>query len=240
VRTSARPRREEKPTGARRTEGRRARKAGADEPERHSRAGPPVGPAGTLSDVDRRRLLVGSLAVALVVGVAGGWFLGRGDASNHLTSSGAGTLPNTGIPVATDVNGKPLPDVSARSLDGSVVTLRSLIGGPLVVNFWASTCIPCRKEMPDLQAVHDTVGDRVRIVGVNPQDTPEGAKAFAKKYGVTYELLRDPDGAVTTGLGVAGLPTTFFVSADGTILKTKTGAFKGDELSNTIAELYPT
>jgi peroxiredoxin len=190
--------------------------------------------------VDRRRLLVGSLVAASVIGVAGGWFLARGDGSNRLTFSGPGTLPGDGIPLATNVNGKPLPDVDAQTLEGSAVAMRSLIGRPLVVNIWASTCIPCRKEMPDLQAVHDTVGDRVRIVGVNPQDTPEGARAFAKKYGITYQLLRDPDGAVTTALGVAALPTTFFVSEDGTILKTKTGAFAGNELRDTIAELYPT
>jgi peroxiredoxin len=185
-------------------------------------------------------LLVGSLAIAAVVGIGAGWWLsGRGEA-DHLTSPGPAGEPGNSIPVATDVNGQQLPDVEARSLDGEVVALRSLTGDPLVVNFWASTCLPCLKEMPDLEALHDELGDRVRIVGVNPQDSADTAKAFADKVGATYELLRDPDGQVTTALGVAGLPTTFFVSADGRILETKAGALSADELRATIDQLYPT
>jgi peroxiredoxin len=185
-------------------------------------------------------LLVGSLAIAAVIGIGAGWWLsGRGE-TDHLTSPGPAGEPSNGIPVATDVNGQRLPDVEARSLDGRAVALRSLTGEPLVVNFWASTCLPCRKEMPDLEALHDAVGDRVRIVGVNPQDSTDTAKEFADKVGATYELLRDPDGQVTTAFGVAGLPTTFFVSADGRILETRAGALSADELRATIDELYPT
>jgi peroxiredoxin len=190
--------------------------------------------------VERRRLLIASLVIAAGVGIVGGWWLATRDDTNHLTTSGPTSEPSGGIPVATDVNGEPLPDVEARSLDGKVVALRSLTGKPLVVNFWASTCLPCRKEMPDLEALQDTLGSRVRIVGVNPQDSAAGARAFARKVGATYELLRDPDGQVTTALGVAGLPTTFFVSAEGKILETKAGSLSADELRATIDQLYPT
>ena len=141
--------------------------------------------------------------------------------------------------MATDGRGKPLPDVSAEAMDGQTVAVRSLRGQPLILNFWFSTCVPCRKEMPDFQTVHEAVGDRVRIVGVNPQDSPERAADFAEQVGVTYELLRDPDGSVTTGLGVVRFPTTVFLDASGTVLATEPGELSADELTTRIDELYP-
>ena len=190
--------------------------------------------------MDRTRLLALSVAAAAVVGVAGGWWLSDRDGpSDGLGSPGADTVPTDGIPVATDVTGQPLPAVEAETLDGATVALASLADRPLVLNFWFSTCLPCRKEMPDFEEVHQAVGDRVRIVGVNPLDSPERAQDFASEVGATYELLRDPDGRVTTALGVARYPTTVFVSAAGTILATKAGELSAAELRDRIEELYP-
>ena len=189
----------------------------------------------------RRRLLVGSLTAAAIIGIGGGWWLASrgGAATETLPTPGAGSIPNSGIPVATDVKGEPLPDVTARTLDGRAVALRSLLGKPLILNFWSSTCIPCRKEMPAFEAVHQAIDNHVRIVGIDPQDSPDAARKFATRVNATYELLRDPDGAVTSALGVAALPTTVFVSADGTILKAKAGALSQAELRSTVAALYP-
>jgi peroxiredoxin len=142
-------------------------------------------------------------------------------------------------PVATDVTGQQLPDVEAQSLDGHEVALASLSGRPLVLNFWYSSCLPCRQEMPAFQQVQQAVGDRVRIVGVNPLDSADRARDYAEQIGVTYELLRDPDGRVATGLGIARYPTTVFVGADGTILDTKAGQLSAEELRTRIDELYP-
>ncbi len=201
--------------------------------------GGPGGP-GTLADVDRRRLLTVSLVAAVVVGAAGGWWLASsGGGEDHLGVAGADTIPDEGIPVATDVTGKALPDVEAESLDGQAVALRSLSGRPLILNFWYSTCLPCRKEMPAFEEVHKAVGDRVRMVGVNPLDSADRAQDFADQVGVSYELLRDPDGRVTTGLGIAQFPATVFVGADGTILATEAGVLSADELRSRIDELYP-
>ncbi len=126
--------------------------------------------------MDRRRLFVGSLAVATVVGLGGGWWLADrdGDGSVTLPAAGAGSLPDSGIPVATDISGAPLPDVKARTLDGDARVVPVVaVGQPLILNFWSSTCVPCRKEMPAFEAAHRAVGNRVRIVGVDPQDSPE-------------------------------------------------------------------
>ena len=128
--------------------------------------------------------------------------------------------------------------IDTEALDGAVVPLRSLMGEPLVLNFWYSTCLPCRKEMPAFQEVHEELGPRVRLIGINPLDSAERAQDFADEVGVTYELLRDPDGRATAGLGVARFPTTVFVAADGTILDAQPGELSADKLRTRIEELY--
>jgi len=191
--------------------------------------------------VPRPRLLAISLLVALIVGGTAGWFLAdrNRDGTDRLGAPGADTVPGDGIPVATDVSGDPLPDIDTESLDGAAVPLQSLTGKPLVLNFWYSTCLPCRQEMPAFQQVHEELGATVRLVGINPLDGAERAKDFADEVGVTYELLRDPDGRATTGLGVARFPTTVFVAADGTVLDAEPGELSADELRSRIEELFP-
>lgn len=188
----------------------------------------------------RPRLLAISLVAALIVGGTAGWLIAerRGDEPDRLGTPGADTLPADGIPVATDVSGEPLPDIETEALDGDAVPLRSLTGEPLVLNFWYSTCLPCRKEMPAFQQVHEELGPRVRLIGINPLDGAERAQDFADEVGVTYELLRDPDGRATAGLGVARFPTTVFVAADGTVLDAEPGELSADELRTRIEELY--
>jgi peroxiredoxin len=188
----------------------------------------------------RPRLLAISLLVALVVGGTAGWLLAdrQGDDPDRLGTPGADTLPADGIPVATDVSGDPLPDVETLALDGTAVPLRSLTGKPLVLNFWYSTCLPCRKEMPAFQQVHEELGASVRIIGINPLDSAGRAQDFADEVGVMYELLRDPDGRATAGLGVARFPTTVFVTADGTVLDAAPGEMSANELRTRIEELY--
>ena len=188
----------------------------------------------------RPRLLAISLVAALVVGGTAGWVIAdrRSDEPDRLSAPGADTLPADGIPVATDVSGEPLPDIETEALDGDAVPLRSLTGEPLVLNFWYSTCLPCRKEMPAFQQVHEELGPRVRLIGINPLDDAERAQDFADEVGVTYELLRDPDGRATAGLGVARFPTTVFVAADGTVLDAEPGELSADELRTRIEELY--
>jgi peroxiredoxin len=188
----------------------------------------------------RPRLLAISLLVALVVGGTAGWLLadGQGDDPDRLGAPGADTLPADRIPVATDVTGDLLPDVETLALDGTAVPLRSLTGKPLVLNFWYSTCLPCRKEMPAFQQVHEELGASVRIVGINPLDSAGRAQDFADEVGVRYELLRDPDGRATAGLGVARFPTTVFVAADGTVLDAAPGEMSANELRTRIEELY--
>ncbi len=109
--------------------------------------------------------------------------------------------------------GKPGPEF-ALPLLGTSKTLSSeeLKGQPVVLNFWASWCIPCREEAPALQSAWERYEKRgVRIVGVNLQDSEQDAKDFVAEFGLTYPIVRDPNLSLWTKLGVAGLPETFFL-----------------------------
>ena len=94
------------------------------------------------------------------------------------------------------------------SFDGDVVALSSLRGGPVLVNFFASTCTPCITEMPALEAVHKELGDQVTFLGLALQDRPEEALALVDRTGITYRTAQDKDASVITALGGTSLPTT--------------------------------
>jgi cytochrome c biogenesis protein CcmG, thiol:disulfide interchange protein DsbE len=183
-----------------------------------------------------RRLLSASIGVAVVVSIVGGWALSRGDDQTDVTLDTPGTeqIPSIGTNAA--VSGEPLPDVMLVDNDGNDVALRSLVGSPMIINYWYSICAPCRTELSAFGVVHGELGDQIRFVGVNPYDTPEVNVSFAAERGVRYELLLDPDGAYTDAVGIANAPVTLFVAADGTIVR-QTGVLEADQLREYADEL---
>jgi cytochrome c biogenesis protein CcmG, thiol:disulfide interchange protein DsbE len=124
--------------------------------------------------------------------------------------------------------GSPMPEFSLPLLGtGGRLGSDDLEGRPVVINFWASWCIPCREEARVLEAAWKKYGPQgVHVLGVNVQDSEEDARAFAKEFGVTYPIIRDKDLTLWTKLGVSGLPETFFVDADGVFF----GVGSGDQV----------
>lgn len=114
------------------------------------------------------------------------------------------------------------PGFSLESTDGRKVGLADLAGQPLVINFWASYCPPCRAEMPLLQR---SVGalTNVRLVLVNEGDSGQGARDFLSSVGIQQAALLDSDLSVGRAYGVVPLPTTVFVRADGSIAGRQVG-----------------
>lgn len=117
--------------------------------------------------------------------------------------------------------GRPLPEFSLPGLmDDAIWTDADLKGHPVVINFWASWCEPCRKEAPMLDEFHRRYADDGLIVlGVDVQDVPLAAREFARDYGLTYPLVQDLDQDLYRALReIDGLPQTYFVTPDGTVL----------------------
>lgn len=121
-------------------------------------------------------------------------------------------------PQAVAAKNRPAPNFTLEALDGSTLDLASLRGKPVIVNFWASWCVPCRKEFPILaQALRDHSDEGLQMVGIVYRDLPGDARQFGKKYDVDWPLLIDPDGDTATAFRVQSIPTTFFIDADGMI-----------------------
>ena len=190
-----------------------------------------------------RRLFVGSILAAIVVSVLGGWLLSRDDddtggiaAVDDIVLAKPGTSQIPSIGTNAPVQGTTLPTVDLSTNDGGTVGTADLLGQPLVINVWNSTCGPCKKELPAFAAVHAEYGDQVRFVGVNTLDVPEVNESFARERGVQYELLRDVDGAFTDAVGIATQPVTLFVATDGTIVR-QTGVLDEATLQQYVDEL---
>jgi len=114
--------------------------------------------------------------------------------------------------------GEPAPEFRLRGLDGGCIDLAALGGRPVVINFWASWCFPCREEMPLLRDAYSKHHDEgLEIVGIPYRDIPSDSRAFAEKYGATWLLARDPESATANAYGVRPIPQSIFVRRDGTI-----------------------
>lgn len=126
--------------------------------------------------------------------------------------------------------GGSLPAVTVQCLGGGTPVDLSTLRGPLVLNFWASNCGPCREEMPILQKFHEKYAQQVQVIGVDFIDTyPGTALQQVKKRGVTYPLLADPGGDLAQQPALArltrsGLPTLGLVDGDGKVAYVSIGA----------------
>jgi cytochrome c biogenesis protein CcmG/thiol:disulfide interchange protein DsbE len=115
-------------------------------------------------------------------------------------------------------------DFSLKLFDGRTFTLSKHKGEAIVVNFFASWCIPCRAEAPALEAMHQKfLEKKVLFLGIAIKDTDTAAKDFVKKYGLTFPTGLDVEQKAKDALGVYGLPTTFFIDGTGLIAYTHAG-----------------
>jgi cytochrome c biogenesis protein CcmG, thiol:disulfide interchange protein DsbE len=120
--------------------------------------------------------------------------------------------------------------IELATTDGRTTTLAELGDRPMVVNFFASWCPPCRVEMPDLERVHQEVGPQVRMVGVNVDYDTTTWRSFVAQSGVTYETVYEPQQDLLRAVGGRGMPTTILVDGEGEVAYVHTGLLDADRL----------
>lgn len=187
-------------------------------------------------DRRRERKVAATFLFALIVGVVGGWVLSRSsdDVDANLTNPGVVQDPTIGTNV--DSTGEVFEFVEMKKLSGGSST-PTLDGTPTVVNFWFSTCQPCRREMPVLAAAATKYEGKVRFIGIDPNDTEESASSFLDKYGITYDIWLDDMGDQVAAAKVGNMPTTFFLDKSGRVVSMHAGELTAADLDNAIAGL---
>lgn len=139
--------------------------------------------------------------------------------------------------------GHPAPAFTLATLDGAEFTLSSDAANgertPIVLNFWATWCGPCRNEMPALQAAAENYRGHVAIIGVDQMEDKATVQAFVDELGITFPIPMDADGAVGERYNVRGLPTTFFIDRNGVIQQIWTGEMNRITLAEGIGKILP-
>ena len=114
--------------------------------------------------------------------------------------------------------GNPAPDFTLQTIDGQTVTLSALRGKPVIVNFWASWCVPCREEFPLLVGAYSQYSEQgLQIVGVIHEDGPQTATDFAKQYGATWPLVLDPSEVAWNAFHGSFVPVSYYIDRDGIV-----------------------
>ena len=204
--------------------------------------------------MDKKTLLILCLVFALVL-------IGAGMLYNNLADSVqlgglVTTPPETQAPTETmreeptEVTGTQptdppaniAPDFTMLDRDGNEVTLASFFGKPIILNFWASWCGPCKSEMPDIQKFYEKYGEEVHFLIVNCTDgsreTVETAKAFLADTGYTFPVYFDTTSMGAYTYGASSIPLTFFIYADGSPAAYYMGAMSESILQQGIDMIY--
>jgi peroxiredoxin len=137
------------------------------------------------------------------------------------------------------IAGHPAPDFELKTLDGKIVRLSDFKGKPVLVNFWATWCSPCRSEFPDFQKAWVDNADNLVIIGVNntTTDVRDQIPAFLEEFGVTFPIVLDETGETAKAYNILGLPTSFFIDRNGTVIEVFTGPINKAYIESRLSEL---
>jgi cytochrome c biogenesis protein CcmG/thiol:disulfide interchange protein DsbE len=163
---------------------------------------------------DNKNTWRGTMAVLLVLGIA--WI-----AASRVPAEQA--LARTQRPPSPQASFA-APDFSLATRGGDPVTLSSLRGQVVLVNFWATWCPPCRAEMPAIQEVYDKYRDQgFTVLAIDVQESEDQVANFADRNGLTIPILIDHDGSVSNRYQVKAMPSTFFIDQNGVIQEVTLG-----------------
>ncbi|HTG46220.1 MAG TPA: TlpA disulfide reductase family protein [Actinomycetota bacterium] len=166
------------------------------------------------------------LVVAALLGLAGCTSGATGSLSIPATNAASASL----LPTSADA----LPPMDPDQLHQLLTELK---GTPVVLNFWASWCEPCKTETPLLVAAHRRLGAQVQFVGVDLQDSAAGARRFIAQQDITYPSVFDPSAAIGTAYSLLGPPGTFFYDAAGTLVASSPGELSAADLQRNLQRI---
>lgn len=154
---------------------------------------------------------------------------------------------STSQEAAADENGEDedytAPDFTVVDGDGSQVHLSDYLGTPVVLNFWASWCSPCKSEMPEFDEAAAKYEGQVQFMMVNltdgSQETVESAQSFIDSQGYTFPVFYDTEYSAAYAYGTSSIPMTFFVDSDGNLVTYARGAIDGETLELGISMILP-
>lgn len=163
-----------------------------------------------LSPKTKSWLMVAAFAVALAAIVGAAFFLQTNLADNY-------DMANVGMDADISMVGEKAPDFSFMSEQGHVLLLSDYVGTPVVLNFWASWCPPCRMEKPFFQQAYDLYGNDFEFIMLNVDEPIEVARKYMDQEGYTFPIYFDESNEGASSFGLTGVPETFFIDADGII-----------------------
>lgn len=139
----------------------------------------------------------------------------------------SGTEAQPGVPLKA---GNKAPDFTAQLIDGSSITLSEFKGKPVIINFWATWCGPCVKEMPAFERLQADFGDKIGIIAVNCGDDADTVKDFASENGYTFPIALDEDYKINMLYPTSSIPYTVVLDANGKITHISAGAVDADTM----------
>lgn len=178
-----------------------------------------------------RKFWIGLILLTLIVGVA--WIAYSRTLIDQTSTTSAANLEPAAI------KGHPAPDFALQTLEGKTIRLSDYKGKPVLVNFWATWCGPCRAEFPDFQKAWTDNADKLVIIGINNTSTDDKTQvpAFLDEFGVTYPIVLDESGDTAKAYNILGLPTSIFIDRDGVVREIFTGPLNKAYIEAKLGEL---
>lgn len=152
-----------------------------------------------------------------------------------------GSAADTTVEETTAKTPEKAPDFKVYDMDGEAVTLYESFGKPLVVNFWATWCPPCKAEMPHFDSLYGEYGDRVDFMMIDmtdgQRDTVESVKQFISDNGYSFPVYCDSDMSAAMAYGVRSIPMTLFFDSEGNLIEYKVGAISESQLEGMLIRM---
>lgn len=131
----------------------------------------------------------------------------------------------------------PAPNFELKNISDEAVSFNEYRGKPVVLNFWATWCAPCRIEMPVIQNSFEFYEGELSVIAINNAESKEDVQAFVEEFGLTFDFLLDPEAEIQRLYQISGYPTTFIIDSDGVIRVRHIGLISDDQLDQYLTEV---